>query len=88
MVKVDSWAKHASVGKTHLAHAEQRRRKFGGEPQGTRRGSDVPDPGNADAGLPQQGNGRRRRKQAGRGIKHPTKQQISLLKKAIKRITR
>ena len=78
MVKVDSWAKHASVGKTHLANAEQRRRKFGG----------VPDPDNADAGVPQQGNGRRRRKQAGRGIKHPTKQQILLLKKAIRRITR
>ena len=85
MVKVDGWAKHASVGKKHLENAEQRRRKFGGKPRDTRRGSVVPDPDNAEA---LQGNGRRRRKQAGRGIKHPTKQQVSLLKKAIKRITR
>ena len=73
------------MGKIHLKNAEQRRRKFGGELRGTRRGSAVSDLDNAEA---QQGNGRRRRKQAGRGIKHPTKQQISLLKKAIKRITR
>ena len=85
MVKVDGWAKHASVGKKHLENAEQRRRKFGGEPRGTRRGSAVSDLDNAEA---QQGNGRRRRKQAGRGVKHPTKQQILLLKKAIRRITR
>ena len=56
------------------------------------RGSVVPDPDNANAGLPNElqpiGNGRRRRKQAERGIKHPTKQQILLLKKAIRRITR
>ena len=74
------------MGKKHLENAEQRRKKYGGEPRRTRRGSAVSDPDNAEAQPI--GNGRRRRKQAGRGIKHPTKQQVSLLKKAIKRITR
>ena len=82
LVKVDGWAKHSSVGKKHLENAELRRRKFGGEPRGTRRGSAVSDPDNAEAQPI--GNGRRRRrKQAGRGIKHPTKQNVSLLKKLL-----
>ena len=102
IVKVDGWAKHSSAGKKHLENAEQRRRKFGGVSRGTRRGSAAPDHEavyadmslndllneSAQMAAPQTGNGRRRRKQAGRGIKHPTKQQVSLLKKAIKRITR
>ena len=96
IVKVDGWDKHSSVGRKHLESAEQRRRKFGGVPRGTRRGSAAPDSEAvyADMSLndllnesaqmvdPQTGNGRRRRKQAGRGIKHPTKQQVSLLKKS------